>query len=164
MECIFKEYLITVQNAYWEFVWVSNAISIISSFYKVFLEILFVFVTWFIGRSTLFNFFSSKIIFLDELLILYFCNDNSSSWNQIRSVSAPRFSARLSVFFIFYFILLLYWLIGTCWVWINFILQENIKIKKFVLLSSAELLAFPTIVKCHRYPLVTMFLCLVCLT
>ena len=109
MECIFKEYLITVQNAYWEFVWVSNAISIISSFYKVFLEILFVFVMWFIGSSTLFNFFSSKIIFLDELLILYFCNDNSSSWNQIRSVSAPRFSARLSVFFyfLFYFIIIL---------------------------------------------------------
>ena len=43
MEGIFKEYLITVQNAYWEFVGVSNAISIISSFYKVFLEIVFVF-------------------------------------------------------------------------------------------------------------------------
>ena len=76
MEGIFKEYLITVQIAYWDFVWVSNAISIISSFYKVFLEIKFVFVMWFIGSSILFNFFSSKIIFLDELLILYFCNDN----------------------------------------------------------------------------------------
>ena len=100
MEGIFKEYLITVQNAYWEFVGVSNAISIISSFYEVFLEIRFVLVMWFIGSSTLLNFFSSKIIFLDELLILYYCNDNSSSWNQIRSVSAPRFSVRLSVLFI----------------------------------------------------------------
>ena len=100
MEGIFKEYLITVQNAYWEFVGVSNAISIISSFYKVFLEILYVFVMWFIGSSTLFNFFSSKIILLEELLILYYCNDNSSSWNQIRSVSTPRFSARLWVLFI----------------------------------------------------------------
>ena len=156
---IFNEYLITVHNAYWEFVGESNAISIISSFYKVFLEIMFVFAMWFIGSSILFNFFSSKMIFLDVwfyifVMIIY------SSWNQISSVSAPWFFASLSVLFI---VLACRYMLSLDKFHITG-KHQNPEVCVVVFCWAACLSYNCDSVKCHRYPFVATFLCLVCCT